>query len=445
MPSSGAFSWGRAIQSHHHAVPVRWRNEPLAIPVGLTALTYGLGRSYGDSCLNDGGALLTTRDLNRFMAFDRDNGILCCEAGVSLAEILDVIVPSGWFLPVTPGTKHVTLGGAIANDVHGKNHHGAGTLGCHVRRFELLRSDGTRMICSATENADWFQATIGGLGLTGLVTWAEVALRPIASAFIAMESVRFRTLDEFFPLNRDSEERFEYTVSWIDALATGSRTGRGYYFRGNHAGSMQETPSVRRGRRLRVPFDLAPSVLNSQVLRAFNAAYYHHQLRRLRRAVAHFDPFFYPLDGIDNWNRLYGRRGFFQYQCVVPFANGVHVVRELLATVTRSSQASFLTVLKSFGARRSPGWLSFPRAGFTLAIDFPNRGETTLQLFDRLDGIVVSAGGAVYPAKDARMSPATFRRSFPGWERMIPYIDPRFSSSFWRRVTADHERHAGVA
>lgn len=436
MPQALFSSWGRVTRTRHEVVRVSWRTEPLAIPPGLSALPYGLGRSYGDSCLNDGGALLVTGSLDRFMAFDRDLGILCCEAGVSMAEILALVVPRGWFLPVTPGTKHVTVGGAIANDVHGKNHHRAGTLGRHVRRFELLRSDGARLVCSPTENADWYGATIGGLGLTGLITWAELSLRPIANAFIEMESVRFGGIDEFFAVNRESEERFEYTVAWIDALVPGARLGRGHYLRGNHAPAQADVPRPPREVRLPVPFDLPSSTLNRFLLRGFNAAYYHRQRQRLRRSLVHFDPFFYPLDAVGDWNRLYGRRGLFQYQCVVPFADGPAIVRELLTTITHSRQASFLAVLKSFGDVRSPGWLSFPRPGFTIAIDFPNRGERTLSLFDRLDAIVAEAGGAVYPAKDPCMSGDMFCRSFPEWKRLTAYLDPRFSSNFWRRVNA---------
>jgi FAD/FMN-containing dehydrogenase len=434
MPQQLFSSWGRVTRTRHEVVRVSWRTEPLSIPPELSALAYGLGRSYGDSCLNDGGALLLTRGLDRFIAFDRELGIVRCEAGVSLAELLALVVPHGWFLRVTPGTKYVTVGGAIANDVHGKNHHREGTFGRHVQQFELLRSDGSRRICSPTENADWYSATIGGLGLTGLVTWAELSLRPIANAFIELESVRFGSIDEFFEVNREAEQHFEHTVAWIDALAPGARLGRGRYLRGNHAPPLAAAPSPPRDLRLPVPFELSSSTLNRFVVRAFNALYYHRQQRRQQRSLVHFNPFFYPLDAIGDWNRLYGRRGFFQYQCVVPFGGGAAIVRELLATISRSRQASFMAVLKSFGNLGSPGWLSFPRPGFTIAIDFPNRGDRTRALFDRLDAIVCGAGGGVYPAKDARMSGDTFCCSFPEWNRMTPYLDPRFSSNFWRRV-----------
>jgi FAD/FMN-containing dehydrogenase len=430
-------SWGRTLREPHHVVPVFWRTDSLSIPADQTALPFGLGRSYGDSCLNPGGALLSTRGLNRFLAFDPTEGILRCEAGVTLAEVISLVVPRGWFLPVTPGTKYVTLGGAIANDVHGKNHHRAGSFGCYVRKFELLRSDGARFVCSPDENVDWFRSAIGGLGLTGLITWVELALKRIASPFLEMESVRFGSLDEFFDLSRESDVQFEHTVAWIDALAGGRSLGRGHYLRANHATTEDETAAVSWQRRLSLPFDLPSATLNRFTLRALNTAYYYRQLRRVQRSLTSIDRFFYPLDWIAAWPRVYGRRGLFQYQCVVPLHDAEVVVRELLNRAACSRQGSFLAVLKRFGEKRSPGWLSFPRHGYTLALDFPNRGERTLRLLDDLDRVVVSAGGAVYPAKDARMSPATFRASFPNWCRLVPFVDPAFSSSFWRRVTSE--------
>lgn len=430
-------SWGRLPSAESDPLRVSWRSELLPdLPEGLTALPYGLGRSYGDSCLNDGGALLLTRGLDRFIAFDRANGVLRCEAGVTLEEIIHLVLPQGWFLPVTPGTKFVTVGGAIANDVHGKNHHRVGTFGRFVRRFELARSDGERLTCSPVENADWFQATIGGLGLTGLVTWAEIQLRPVANAYVETESVKFGSLAEFFDLNAESERDFEYTVAWVDCLATGSKLGRGHYLRGNHAGPQLERLAAPRSLPLPpVPFDLPGFALNSLTVRAFNFVYYHRQRARLKRRLASYDSFFYPLDAVGHWNRIYGRRGFYQYQFVLPPTASRMQLREIFEEIAESGQASFLAVLKTFGDKRSPGWLSFPKPGVTLALDFPNRGEKTLALFERLDRLIADGGGAVYPAKDARMSGEHFRAFFPAWEKLGPYIDPRFSSSFWRRVT----------
>jgi len=433
-------SWGHypRVESQR-IVPLTWADtvDELARADGFV-LPYGYGRSYGDSCLNEGGVLLDARGLNRFLSFDEGTGVLRCEAGVTLGEILDLAVPRGWFLPTSPGTKFVSVGGAIANDVHGKNHHVAGTFGRHVQQLELLRSDGERFVCSPTEHTDMFRATIGGLGLTGLILWAEVKLRPISGPFIDMESVRFGSLDEFFEVSAESDRDFEYTMSWVDCLATGRHLGRGLFMRGNH--SWQPRIPGRRAlpqQKLIVPFELPSWLLNSFSIRSFNVLNYHKQLpKRIRRTIP-FDPFFYPLDSIREWNRMYGPRGFVQHQCVVPPEASHQAMRLLFETISQSGEGSFLAVLKTFGSLPSPGMMSFPRPGTTLALDFPFRGERTLQLLDRLDDIVLDHGGAIYPAKDARMSTRAFEASFPQWRDFSEFVDERFSSSLWRRVTGE--------
>lgn len=397
-------------------------------------LAHGNGRSYGDVCLNEGADLLLTRNLDRFIAFDRITGRLQCEAGVLLKEILDLVLPQGWFLPVTPGTRFVTVGGAIANDVHGKNHHAAGTFGHHVRRLELLRSDGKRIQCGPDESSEWFSATVGGLGLTGLITWAELQLKPISNAFMWVETRRFRDLDAFWAINAEAEQRWPYTVAWIDCLSGGSKGARGLFSAGKHAPVQTELPVFREKSR-RVPMTPPFSLVNGLSLRAFNAAYYRQPLKPGHQ-LTHFAPYFYPLDGMLEWNRIYGRRGFFQYQCVLPPATMRAAVADLLAQIRKSGQGSFLAVLKTFGVRPSLGMLSFPRAGATLALDFPNHGDTTHRLFALLDAVVREAGGALYPAKDARMSSDMFRAGFPKWEAFSVYVDPGFSSGFWRRVNS---------
>jgi len=435
MPDSSPRSWGLLPPAEHTLHLLRRRDHRLPRVEG-SALPHGLGRSYGDSCLNDGGALLLTRGLDRWIAFDRETGLLECEAGVSLSEILDLVVPAGWFLPVIPGTRHVTLGGAIANDVHGKNHHRAGTFARHVRSFELLRSDGLRRVCSREQNAKWFRATVGGLGLTGLITRATVQLRPIVSSRISVEELRMGGLDDFFALADESDASHEYTVAWIDALARGPDLGRGVFIRGDHSDTPGPLDSGS-NRSLAVPFHAPSSLLNRHTVRAFNALYRRRFRGDQRRFTSHFTPFFHPLDRIDHWNRLYGRRGFFQHQCVLPEAGNPGAVRDLLSRVARSGQASFLAVLKRFGAYSPEGLLSFPRPGVTLALDFPDRGPVTRELLDDLDDIVVQNGGALYPAKDARMSAEHFRQFFPALDLFIPYLDPAFGSGFWRRVRPD--------
>lgn len=428
-------SWGNVIRVSHELYGLHSRHDRFpTMAAAATVLPFGNGRSYGDSCLNVGGALLQTRTLDRFIRFDRDTGVLACEAGVLLADILRLVVPAGWFLPVVPGTCYVTVGGAIANDVHGKNHHRAGTFGRHVRQLELLRSNGDRIVCSPTGNPQWFAATVGGLGLTGVITWAELQLRRIPGPRLAVESIRFTNLDDFFALCAESESSSEYTVAWIDCLGRGSKLGRGILQRANHAaGQSARSPLARKS--LSVPFPLPVSLVNGVTLRVFNTLHYHKQRARQKRTSEHFQSFFFPLDGILHWNRLYGPAGFYQYQCVIPGAAAQGATAELLETIARSGLGSFLAVLKRFGAVSSPGMLSFPREGVTLALDFPNRGAALARLFEALDRIVSAGGGTLYPAKDGRMPGALFRSGYPRWQEFSAYIDPACSSSFWRRVT----------
>ena len=433
-------SWGRFPRAKHAAIiPLYWRSDPpcfdeLAHPV----LPFAYGRSYGDACLNDGGILIDTAPLSRFMGFDEENGVIRCEAGMTLAEILDLAVPRGWFLPVTPGTKYVSIGGAIANDVHGKNHHNAGTFGRYVKKFELLRSTGDRFLCSPSQNVEYYNATIGGLGLTGLILWAEVQLIPIGSPYVAMERIRFADLREFLDLSASSDHDYRYTAAWVDCLVQGADLGRGIFIRGNHLDrSSHAFTEVRPPRTMRVPCEFPGLFLNWLTIKAFNTAYYYAQFHKHVEKVVHYEPFFYPLDAIQGWNQMYGRRGLLQYQCVVPYeAEGI-AIREILTRIARSRKASFLGVLKIFGNHRSSGMLSFPRPGITLALDFPYDGFTTLQLLEELDGIVREARGAVYPAKDARMSAKSFQTYFPNWREFSRFIDPKFSSSLWRRVTGE--------
>lgn len=431
-------SWGRYPRARSsQVVPVYWRDElPDLSAYEQPVLPYGYGRSYGDSCLNDGGILLDMSHLKRLMAFDVEEGLIRCEAGVSLADILAVSVPHGWFLPVSPGTKFVSVGGAIANDVHGKNHHRAGTFGCHVTQFELLRSNGERFICTPTEHSELFRATIGGLGLTGVILWAEFRLKPIVNPYIDMDSIRFTSLDEFFELSAASDQAYEYTMSWVDILIGGPGLCRGKLLRGNNNQSkrLARKPMPKR-LPLAVPVDLPTFVLNALTVKAFNEAYYNIQRQKLVHKIVPYEPFFYPLDAIHEWYHLYGKRGFLQYQFVVPFNTAHEAMREILGRIRRSGEGSFLTVLKTFGTIQSPGMLSFPRPGLTLALDFSYHGRKTLRLLKDLDRTILQCGGVVYPAKDARMSPEAFQAYYPQWREFAQYVDPKFSSSFWRRVT----------
>ena len=428
----GVSSWGRLSRELHRLQPLRDRNHlDLAGADGGFALPYGNGRSYGDACLNPGGRLWTTRTLDRFIDFDTTTGEIECEAGVLLDEIIAVALPRGWFLPVTPGTRFVTLGGAIANDVHGKNHHRAGTLGEHVRSLLLARSDGSRVECSASQHSDWLAATIGGLGLTGVIVSVRLQLMAVPGPWLRTEVRPFETLADFFAQSRESERDWAYTVSWVDCVHGRGRDTRGIFFRGNHAAHDAAVPVARERA---VPFTPPVSLINRVTLRAFNAAYFRAQRLRHGSRMQHLLPFFYPLDSLLEWNRIYGPRGFFQYQCVVPRGTELEATAELMVAIRTSGQGSFLAVLKTFGDRAPAGLLSFAMAGTTLALDFPNEGERTEELFSRLDAIVGAAGGRLYPAKDARMGRDLFRQSYPRLGEFLRYRDPGISSSLSRRL-----------
>ncbi len=432
QPDSMVESWGRVFKAPHAVTTPAFLSDSGAALSGGNRSTLALGcaRSYGDVCLNSGNGLVRMTGLDRLIAADWESGIVRAEAGLALDALLRVAVPKGWFLPVSPGTKFVTLGGAIANDVHGKNHESAGTIGCYVRRIGLARSSGDVLELSETDNAELFQATIGGLGLTGLMLWVELALKKIESAMIDVETLVITDLDHFFRLAEESAD-WEHTVAWVDCLATGKSLGRGLFMRGRHSphGGLR----VHGNARLTVPLDAPSWLLNSATVSLFNLAYRQRPWTFGRHSV-HYDPFFSPLDAVAGWNRLYGARGFFQHQCAVPKAAAAGAVQRLLSLTAEHRQGSFLVVLKLFGARRSPGLLSFPMEGATLALDLPNRGEHTRKLLQDMTAEVMQAGGRIYPAKDATMSAEAFRAGYPEWRRLEALRDPKIMSDFWRRV-----------
>ncbi|MBI1906841.1 MAG: FAD-binding oxidoreductase [Rhodocyclales bacterium] len=424
-------SWGRLGYWEHDVCALSDRSRVVQqIRGGLTGIAYGMGRSYGDVCLNPGGVLWNTTGLDRFIHFDEASGRLACEAGVLLRDIQQLALPRGWMLPVTPGTQLVTVGGAIANDVHGKNHHVRGSFGDHVHGLTLVRTDGQTLECGPELEPEWFAATVGGLGLTGVIVEAEIQLRRAEGPWLDTETLPYDSLEAFLAMADHSESGWEHTVAWIDCVA--GKRGRGVFMRAR-PGVASARPVPRR-RELRVPFAPPVSLVNRWSLRPFNSFYYRLKRRRSGRAVAHYESFFYPLDALHEWNRLYGRDGFYQYQSVVPRDDGARAVRAMLDEIARAGDGSFLAVLKTFGERESPGMLSFPRHGVTLALDFPNRGARTLKLFERLDAIVSEVGGRLYPAKDARMSRAMFEAGYPRLDEFMQFRDPGISSAMSRRL-----------
>lgn len=430
-------SWGRYPTYGANIIPLHWQSDFLAATRNLHngALPVGMGRSYGDVCLLKDGNLLVTTGMDRIINFDSETGLLTAEAGMSLAQILDFAVPRGFFLPVTPGTKYVTLGGAIANDIHGKNHHIAGTFGCHITQFELIRTDGKRLLCTPTENAELYAATIGGLGLTGFISWATLRLKPIVSRKIDYEGIQFHGIDEFLDITNQSKD-IEYTVSWVDCASTGRNFCRGVFMQGDHSTKKDELkPSPEP--KLIFPFDAPGFALNSLSVSTFNTLFFHKQIHKRVVSLQDYEPFFYPLDKVLHWNRMYGKRGLLQFQYVIPWEHAREGTVAILKEVAKSGLASFLAVLKAFGDVPSPGLMSFPKPGITLALDFPIKPGKSFPLFERLADMTLEFGGRLYPAKDAAMTARQFQAFYPQWQHFARYRDPLLTSSFWERVTGE--------
>jgi FAD/FMN-containing dehydrogenase len=423
--------WGRGFKSaHRHSFA---GNSGFMDRPGQYLLPRGLGRSYGDVCVNDGGTLLHTFRRDRLLEFDSVSGVLTCEAGASLADIARVMLPNGWFLPVVPGTRYVTVGGAIANDVHGKNHHIAGTFGQFVKSCQLYRSDwqSAQVVSPADAMFPW---VVGGLGLTGLINEASIQLKPVAGPGIEQETRLFGgdgSIDDYLALDTQSSA-WEYTVGWIDTLDRGLR---GVFFRGRHCNGPDAWLAPKPAR-ITMPMDAPQWVLGRWSAKAFNALYYRAQsIRTATRETIPLWQFFFPLDAVNAWNRAYGKRGFIQYQFVVPTIAARETVPRILAHLREANVASYLAVIKKFGDVMSPGLMSFPIPGTTVALDIPAPDSHDLRALDRADAMVADVGGRVYPAKDARMSAAMFQRFFPHWQALEAARDPAISSTFWRRVT----------
>lgn len=375
----------------------------------------GLGRSYGDSSLAN--TTIHSKHLNHFIEFDYETGELCCLAGVSFSEILQTFIPLGWFLPVTPGTQFVTVGGAIASDVHGKNHHLDGSFSDHLIELTLCLANGDIVNCSLSENRELFLATCGGMGLTGFILKASFKLIAINSAFINETIHKTENLTDTLALFEEHQQT-TYSVAWIDCLATGSQLGRSLLMLGEHSqrrNDETELQAMIAEAKLNMPLDLPGFTLNSYSVKAFNQLYYHKVRQQKMQRTVEYGPFFYPLDKIQNWNRMYGKNGFVQYQFVLPKKAGLEGLTKILTEIANSKRGSFLAVLKAFG-QGNDNYLSFPEEGYTLALDF-KMDSTLLTFLDRLDDIVLEYGGKLYLTKDARMSERVFKASYTQWEK----------------------------
>jgi FAD/FMN-containing dehydrogenase len=425
-------SWGKLCPSECELQFLdRYRLE-YGLKNGKKYLVQGSARSYGDVCLNTHHTIIKSSNLNFFKSFDAENGILICEAGVILKDIQDTFLPRGWLLPVSPGTQLITVGGAIANDIHGKNHHIRGNFGHHILELSLLRSDGQIYNCSRTENTELFRATIGGIGLTGIILSAKIQLMPVSSPVLQVEYLPFRGISEFLRINSESENKFEYTVSWIDCLS--GKNVRGIFIRANHVIDQINLTPVKKQQK-KIPITPPISCINILSLKLFNQFYYNlNAQKKGKKYQQHFYDFQYPLDGIENWNVLYGKKGFYQYQCVIPLRAAQDPIEKMLELIAKSQQGSFLVVLKAFGNIKNEGMLSFPISGITLALDFPNLGEKTLKLFKQLDQIVLDNLGRLYLAKDARMDRKFFIETYPQVLEFEKFRDPAISSDMALRL-----------
>ncbi|MEI8233739.1 MAG: FAD-binding oxidoreductase [Verrucomicrobiota bacterium] len=448
LPVSLLSGWGRYTPVSCRVANPASRSALLSLiseSSGQNIIARGMGRSYGDSAVREGGVVVEQEFLNRFLSFDEQTGLLHCEAGVTLEQIIDFALPRGWFLPTTPGTKFVTVGGAIAADVHGKNHHRDGCFGAWIRELTLLLSDGRAVTCSPEQDPEAFWATIGGMGLTGFIQDARIQLRPCQSAWYHVSYRRCADLDAVLSTLAETDAKYRYSVGWIDCLAKGSRLGRTVLMLANDPdpadlpASLRNSPlSAPRARHLTVPFDFPSWALNPASVMLFNRAYYLRQQNR--DSLEHYDKFFYPLDSINHWNRIYGRRGFIQYQALFPDATAPEGLRCVLETLSSYGLASFLAVIKRSGPS-NPSPLSFLFKGYTLALDIPNVGPRLLEMTRKLDEILLARGGRLYLAKDSVMDAATFSAMYP---RKAEFLSVKKRLDPENRFVSDQARRLGL-
>jgi decaprenylphospho-beta-D-ribofuranose 2-oxidase len=442
-------SWCKRCQSGFNGYPIE-RPERVSRPESyaelkpsqLISIARGSGGSYGDAALNAQGEIILTTRLDRFLEFDVHKGILSVESGISLAKILELIVKQGWFLPVMPGTAEVSLGGCIATDIHGKNHWHAGSLGQHVINLQLIIATGARINCSPNVMPELFWATVGGMGLTGIIGVVTLQLKRIETAYMKVQHRVANNLKQILESLGQEDDEFEYSVAWLDSL--NMPFSHGVIMKAKHA-DLLELPIIKQKQAFltskysafKSPYSLSCSLLHPILIKLFNKVYYYHLAKKDRAFLQAYHDYFFPLDRIRNWPRLYGKKGFIQYQCAIPTKFSHSAIKAILETLHKQHPI-YLAVLKRFG-QENLAPLSFPLSGFTLAFDIPIYSDKLFACLDRLDEIVIQAGGRVYLAKDARLKPKAFRdmyKRYPKWLAIKQHWDPqnRFSSSLSRRL-----------
>ncbi len=440
--------WGRTAPTTARLIRPRTYEEAAAAVRDCGArgaIPRGLGRAYGDAAQNAGGTVFDMTGLDRIHAIDADGGTVLCDAGVSLHRLMEVLLPLGWFVPVTPGTRHVTVGGAIGADIHGKNHHVSGSFSRHVLSFELLTADGG--IRTVARGTPLFDATTGGMGLTGVILTATVQLQPVETSLMTVDTERARDLDDLMARLTVTDQYYRYSVAWIDLLARGAATGRAVLTRGDHTPldalregtrAWKDPLAFRPGRLPAAPAFLPEGLLSRRTVSWFNEFWYRKAPRARTGELQKISQFFHPLDGVPHWNRVYGRGGFVQYQFVVPYGHE-DTLRRIVRRISERRCPSFLAVLKRFGDA-DPGWLSFPVPGWTLALDIPAALPGLGAFLDELDEEVAAAGGRVYLAKDSRLRPELLAAMYPrldDFRALRADVDPRgvFMSDLARRLT----------
>lgn len=408
-------NWGLFPKINANVIePKNYEKEISEIINSDSIIARGNGRCYGDSALQN--TIFSTLKMKKFIFFDSEKGTLKCESGVLLSEILNLIVPKGYFLPVTPGTKFITVGGAVASNIHGKNHHKDGAFSKYIIDFEILLHNGQIVKCSKTENTSIFTNTIGGMGLTGLITTVCLSLKKIETSYIKQKSIKASNLDQIIDY-LDAYKDYTYSVAWINCLSKGKSIGKSILMLGEHAkkneiGTKNKVLQPHSSKQINIPFHFPSLTLNKYTVRAFNWFYYNKQIQKETNTIVHYNSFFYPLDSLNNWNRIYGKKGFTQYQFVIPFENGKEGLHKILKEISNSGCGSFLAVLKTFGAKDEySSSLSFPMKGYTLALDFKINTKV-LTLLNKLDNLVLQYGGKLYLAKDSRMSKDMFSRTY---------------------------------